>query len=532
MNLNLDRIEATLTDSIRVVVSISGSRNTQSEPVIKGLENFTVSPGGTSSRVEIINGKVTEGIDYIYYIQPKKTGTFRIGPAEVNTEGKTIQSNTETLTVEKPARSQGEKKGALFLNAEISATEVHVEEQAIYTLKLFRQARVRDISLSMPEMEHLVFKQLGKPREYQSVYNGQNYQVLEVRYVVIPSRVGSYAVGPSKMNMTVLHPGNRSSRNFFTFSTGRPMTLVSESLELNVFPLPTDGKPENFSGLVGNFTIESKLAPDTVKAGESTTLTVVVKGLGNVNRIPDLKFPELANAKVYTDQPTLEVAQGSKGIRGVKTMKWAVVPDKDETLEIPPIKISFFDTQIDQYKVLETTPHTISVLPEKQDQVFANKNLSENQEPREGSAKQEIKELGRDILPVHNAVRDLKPPFIIGPAGWIFWMVLLSPFFIYVTTFSLVKFRKQSVESAAVTQAKRASGNLVRLYQRGGHSSRDLSEAIRVYFNQRFNLSLGALTPDEAGEILKSKGVGTVTSEKVGVIVRKLEKAVYTGKGN
>ena len=66
VNLNLDRTEATLADSVRMVVTVSGSRNTQSKPVIKGLENFTVRQGGTSSRVEIIYGKVNAGIDYTY----------------------------------------------------------------------------------------------------------------------------------------------------------------------------------------------------------------------------------------------------------------------------------------------------------------------------------------------------------------------------------------------------------------------------------------------------------------------------------
>ena len=165
VNLNLDRTEATIADSIRVVVNISGSRNTQSRPVIKGLENFTVSQGGTSSRVEIINGKVTSGIDYTYYIQPKKTGTFQIGPAEVKIDGKHYQSQSRSLSIVKSAASEGSKRSALLLSTGISSKEVYVEEQTIYTLKLYNRTNIRDISLNLPEHEHLVFKQLGKPRE-------------------------------------------------------------------------------------------------------------------------------------------------------------------------------------------------------------------------------------------------------------------------------------------------------------------------------------------------------------------------------
>ena len=101
VTLKLDRPEATLLDSITMVVSVSGTRKSDTQPTLKGLEDFNVRTGGTSSRIEIINGKVNAGIDYTYALQPKKNGTFTIGPAEVKIKGKTIKSNTETLTIVK-----------------------------------------------------------------------------------------------------------------------------------------------------------------------------------------------------------------------------------------------------------------------------------------------------------------------------------------------------------------------------------------------------------------------------------------------
>ena len=79
VSLRLDRSEATLADSIRMVVSVSGTRDSDLEPTLQGLEPFTVTVGGTSSRLEIINGQVNAGVDYTYFLQPKKTGSFQIG---------------------------------------------------------------------------------------------------------------------------------------------------------------------------------------------------------------------------------------------------------------------------------------------------------------------------------------------------------------------------------------------------------------------------------------------------------------------
>ena len=451
VSLRLDRSEATLVDSIQMVVNISGARSGDSSPVVHGLENFAVTQGGTSSRFEIINGKVNAGIDYTFIIQPKKIGSFRIGPARVAVKGKTFQSNTETLMVVKPARSSGVAKGPLFLSAKLSSSKVYVEEQVIYILKLYRRVKIRDISLNLPETGHLTFKQLGKHIEYQSVYNGQSYYVLEVRYALIPSKEGKYAIGPSRMNMTVLQTGKRSPRDlfdepFFPFSTGRPMTLASEALELNVLQLPETGRPADFSGLVGNFEIESKLDPQEIRTGESATLTVSIRGRGNVNRIPDLEVPDLDHTKVYADQPVIKVESDPKGQKGSKTMKWALVPEVEGIREIPPLKISFFDAKSHKYQVLETSPLALSVLPGKKEG-FQTYRFHEKKDEKEAekSHKQEVKELGRDILPVHTSMKYLNTGFRFQPGGLFGGAVLFTPLIIYLGTFLVVKSRKRSI---------------------------------------------------------------------------------------
>lgn len=541
VTLRLDRREATLVDTIRMVIKVSGTRSNNLEPIVKGLETFRVTQSGTSSRVEIINGKVNAGIDYTYFIQPKETGSFEIGPAEVTFEGKTFRSNTETLAVVRQPHSSGVDRGPLFLSAEISPKKVYVEEQAIYTLKLYRLNRARDISIDLPQAEHLTFKQLGKPLEYQSAYRGKYYQVLEVRYALIPSKEGTYGIEPTKMSMTVLQAKRRSPFNlfddpffnnpFFSFSSGRPITVASDPLELDVLPLPEQGRPSDFSGLVGTFEIESRLEPSKIKAGESATLTVSLSGRGNMNRLPDLKVPELAHTKVYADQPVLEMKQNPKGLAGSKTMKWALVPEREGRYNIPPLSVSFFDTTSRQYRIIRTTTLSLSVLPGEKEQMQASANLTEEQRP-EGPEKQKVKQLGRDILPVHTSIKDLASHLRVRPGGILFWSVLIAPFFVYAATFCGITLRKKSEQSMPEIKAKKAAKNLVRQYRQKELSSNDLSLRIRDYLNDRFGLSLGSLTPEEARKILSSRAVSLETAERLSSLVRRLEDTIYTGKGH
>lgn len=536
VTLKLDRSEATLADTVGMVVSVTGTQQTSGPPTLQGVELFHVTSGGTSSRVEVINGKVNASLDYTYTLQTKHTGAFKVGPAQVTVEGKTYTSNTVRLLVTKPSQTGGTDRGPLFLTAELSKKNVVVEEQTVYILKLHRRVNVREISLTLPEMEYLTFTQLGNPRKYRSVHKGRPYEVLEVCYALVPSKEGVYALEPARMNMTLLQSGDRSpfgglfNDPFFSFDRGKPVGVASESLELAVSPLPEAGRPVGFSGLVGQFGMASTLQPPEVKAGESSTLTVRVKGRGNVNLVPDMNLPALDRIKVYADQPVLDVQPDDKGIAGEKTMKWALVPEKEGRMEIPPLVLTFFDTDTRTYRTLKTPPHELWVLPGE-----GTTDKAEEDEEKgmvSGTEKEEVAQIGRDILPVHTAMKDFLKPTRLRPQGWAFRAMLLIPCLVYLGAFGLQRLRRQAFGSRTESKAKRAAKDFRKKCRLEDLSSSDLILFIRDYINDRFGLSVGALTPDEAAEILETGGATDDSLEKMREVMQKLEDAVYTGNGH
>jgi len=538
VSLKADRAEATLADSIRLIVSVSGSRSAGEYPSINGLESFHASRGGTSSRVQIINGKVDAAVDYTYFLQPQKVGTFSIGPAEVNIKGKPYQSNTISLTVKKPNEVGGDDRGPLFLMADLSSKEIFLEEQTIYTLKLFRRVNIRNPSLSLPETENLKFTQLGEPKEYQSVLQEKTYQVLEVQYVIIPSKEGDYILSPARMNMTVLEQRRRSSRGFFDdsfsndpfFSSGRPRAVTSEALELKVLPLPQQGRPSDFSGLVGLYQIESNLEPTKVKAGESATLTVKLRGRGNVKRIPDLKLPEIKGTKIYADQPVLKEGPDGRGLDGIKTMKWAIVPENEGEYEIPTLSISYFDTVIKRYQTIKTTIHTLSALPGEKEEIRLTRTPTTAKES-ETSVKQEVKEVGHDILPIHSSMSNLWRNDSVTKNQLLIGVILFIPIIFYGATFFGLRARRKTASNTAVFKAKKAFRQFSKQCDRGGINATELLDAVREYLNDRLSLSLGSLTSVEVYEILVANNINTETANQVKGLIKNLEDAIYTGRG-
>ena len=535
VTLRLDRTEASLSDTLRMEIRVSGSRKSDQQPNLNGLKSFLVTNGGSSSRVEIINGKINSGVDYTYFIQPQKAGKFEIGPIRVTIDGKVFESNTQSLVVRAASQSASPDQGPVFAQADVSSQEIYVDEQAIYTLKLYYRVNVGNLSLSLPEMQYVSFQQLGRPLEYQVSYADRTYQVLEIRHALMVSKPGAFTINPARLKMTVRQSGSNSLfDNFFndTFSgrsSNRPLTLTTDPIDLHVNALPGAGKPTDFTGLVGTFQMRSTLEPASLKAGESATLTIQVEGQGTVNRIPDLDLPVMDFARIYSDQPVLETGQSRQGLLGTKTMKWALVPENAGEFNVPSLSLSFFNPQTKNYHVLATPMHHLSVLPGESDKDSSLTLLPGISNTTDGTIKKEIQQLGQDILPIHTNSMNLSVPFRSLSRGWIFWLMLVGPLSMYLVLLIGLRMQRLSPERLAQARSKKAFSALKKRCQKEQTSYEDLINAFKEYLNDRCGLSIGTLTADDTERILQDQGVNAETAKNMHSLVQRFETALYAG---
>lgn len=71
-------------------------------------------------------------------------------------------------------------------------------------------------------------------------------------------------------------------------------SVLGEPLEVSARPLPEVGRPIEFTGAVGTFSLSSSIVPRALEAGSVTELTVEVSGEG---ALPDGAAPELVDAE-------------------------------------------------------------------------------------------------------------------------------------------------------------------------------------------------------------------------------------------
>ncbi len=497
VTLQLDRDEATTADVIRLTLSVD--ERIKGEPQIEGLDAFRVSSGGTSSSTQIINGQMSRSIGYTYYLQATRPGSYRIGPAHVRIGRDQVSSNVVQLNVKEPAKVDGQ--GPLFMTVGLSRDAIYAGEQAVYTIKFYRQHKVDRLDLQLPEIAGIEFKRLGDSTEYQSNVDGQNYRVIEVRYAVIAAQPGTYDLGQPTISMLVYYPDARDS----FFSMSRPVTIEGNALRLQVLDLPLAGRPAGFSGLLGSFKISSSLEPAELKTGETASLTVEVKGLGNVRQIPDLELPEIPGIKIYADQP--ELVSGIRGEMGSKTMKWALVPEKAGSFVIPPLDVAFFDVDAAAYRTISSESYLLNVLPGAATAV---------QLPALADNKHAIEDLGSDILPLHRSMSALKQP--IPTALWLALITL--PLMIYLL---ILIMQRLSGPSEKQQRARRASKAFAKLKANPGQDAAGQLEALRNYLNDRLDLEIGVLTSAEVERYLPD---ATALKE----LVNQLNAAVYSGQ--
>ena len=255
---------------------------------------------------------------------------------------------------------------------------------------------------------------------------------------------------------------------------------------------PKKNKPADFSGLVGQFAIEEDLSGSEIHVGDSVTLTVRLKGEGNVNRLPDIKMPPLAQLKTYADEPVFETRPGANGPIGSKTMKWALVPERAGEYTLPSFAINYFDPRKESYRVAKTKALVLNVLP-GESQKLITAFQKENKKDSANHSKQAVKELGHDILPIYMSTSGLSnngwlSSKSMGPENPYAWIVLAAPFLVYGAVFFGLRFNKKSDQAIYAQRARKAAQNFMKECRCDKTDANGIMIAVRDYINDRFSV--------------------------------------------
>ena len=128
----------------------------------------------------------------------------------------------------------------------------------------------------------------------------------------------------------------------------RPIIVTAAVDETIIKPLPKEGRPANFNGAVGKYSIIAEASPQTVQVGDAIDLHFAVQGEGRLELLSAPKLNEQADLNrdfKVSDEPLAGIVD-----RGRKVFSTSIRPHRDDVTEIPPVEFPYFDPDLEQIR--------------------------------------------------------------------------------------------------------------------------------------------------------------------------------------
>ena len=507
------------------------------EPRISSIDGFTILMGPTrssQSSYSNVNGQVThsKSLTFTYILRADKEGSFTLPAASVEVDGENVKSNSVDIKVlpqdkqqaasHSSANSNGNGSSAeisrddLFITATLNKTKVYEQEAVLLTYKVYSAVNLTSLNGKMPTLKEFHIQEIDLPqqKEWQlEHYRGRNYRALTWRqYLLFPQQSGNIEIPSVPFEGIVAMQVRTSMDPFELFFNGGSQyaevkkTLNAPALKLNVETLPA-GKPDGFSGGVGEFSVKSGISATEVKANEAVTMRITISGAGNMKllKAPEVNFP--ADFEVYDPKVDNHFAVKSNGLSGNKMIEYLVIPRHAGTFTIPPVKFSYFDVKQKEYRTLETEPYTLTVAKGKDgDSQVATGYVS----------KEDLKLLGKDVRFIKNGNTSYFCKESAFFASTTYMLCYLVPFILFVAY--IVIYRKKMTENANITKmrTKKASKVAVKRLKvakqmmADNKSNEFYDEILKTlwgYVSDKLSIPVSTLSKDNIAARLNERGV-------------------------
>ncbi len=499
----LDPPRVAVGDGAALAVEVRGSQNagTPSVPVPDGVGIQYVGP---ATQLSIVNGQTTSSITHHFTVTPRREGTFTIGPITVAADGQTLQAGTVTLQA--AAGGGGEAPAGEQLRLDLGArrTTVYLHERVPLTVTLLvGRIQVGDVQYPQVPGDGFALEPMPQPAQRQEVRGGSLFQVVEFQSALTPLRTGTITVGPATMSMSVLSERPRRHGFFFGGAVREPVELTSPPLQLEVLPLPEAGKPADFSGAVGRFSLDVRAAPLDVTAGDPVTLTYTLRGEGDLSSATP---PSLAASDALRVYPVQSAAVPAGSAPATRVFEQVVIPQRPGTVELPPVRFSWFDPEARAYRVAEPAPISLTVraaAPPGGPQIVG---------APAGTPAMPAAPVGRDIVFIKDAPGALAP---IGAARWrspVFWGLQVIPLLVWAAAVVIDRRRRRlgtDVRYARFTRAGRAARTALEearaaLARGDAAAFHDrVAGAVTDYLAAKLDLPPGGVTPESVAARLR-----------------------------
>ena len=499
------------------------------------FENFQIIGGPNQSiKTSYINGERKFSKTYSYFLKPLKKGKLKINQASIEIDGEIYKSlQIEVLitdSVKQPSDSitQYYNDDDIELRALISKGSPYLNEPITVVYKLYYKAPI-NIS-DARETETPNFKdfwsqtiKIPQLKVNREIYKGQNYNVVEWRKVVLyPQKVGELEISPLSLNLVLDVPTDK--RDFFgnviydqtsqMISTGMRRIIVKD--------LPQQGKPDSFSGAVGNFEFDVILNKNSLRATESFQAELKVKGNGNLKLfdLPDILVPN--SMELFEPEREELISTNLSGMSGSVSKFFTVIPRFQGNFPIEEVEFSYFDPNTEKYKVVKSPRLTIDVYDGP---VISNSINNDNSNIITSNDSFRFIKLKGNLREVNNDV------FF---QSQFFYAIVTTPFILLLSFLLFTTYKRNKKESSSelirieerninkmIDSAKESIGDKILFYDK-------IEKALIKSLIVKFSIRMDSLNKEKIQQICREKGLSKDDVLLIIKLIENCEKARYS----
>ena len=543
----------------QVAFTLNGSG---SNLVYPAFNDFDIYSGPNQSQsMSMVNGTISQSTTLSLFIAAKKEGRFTIGAASVMSGNQKLETKPIVIEVTKgapqqqqqgnqnaqaqqPQQAQGKEKNQyaseisnddLFVRTFLSKTKCYLGEQLTLTQKVYSRVDLRGFqNVKFPPYNGFWSQQEVNNQQInlkQENVNGVMYYVAEYSKVYLfPQRAGTISIEAIELDCIVRRQTKRQPRNIFEqfFGAGGyedvAVKVKSKPVKVNVEDLPTENKPQNFSGAVGDFGYKAEIDKNKVKANEAINLKITISGKGNIKLIEPLKLNLPESFEVY-DPKESENIKTNGGVSGNISYSYLIIPRDKGEFTLNDLGFNYFDADKKQYVSIPSPDIHLTVLEGDPGsaQIIAPK-------------KHGVDESENDIRYIKTGDLGLKKHDEEFFSSTMHYLLLIFPTLLFFVGLFLVRQHiKANSNIIAVKErkaAKLAKKQLViaEKYMSANNKEAFFTEvlnALNKYIGDKFALSIVDLSKEKISEMLLSRNVSDATTKNIIDTLNTCEYAKY-----
>lgn len=379
-------MKATVGETVVFTVRVGGVPatvvRTPDRPSTVNLEPQRQRPTRQHTRT-MRDGRLRREVTLSWQFRPTEPGLARIQPVTVVVRGERYTTDEIRVRVTSPSQRQSSPRltypdGApgdaslderdLFVRATATADRAYQNEQVVVEYRLYyrpgvrlRHSRLAD-SWDAPGFWRETLNVASRPTPQTKRVGGEEYETVVLKRVALfPTRPGTLRVDPLRIETEAqgqVRRGGSSLRGRF-----EPVQLASQRLSLKARPLPSPA-PSSFDGAVGRFSMTARADTHSVAVGDPVSLTVRVRGAGNLTTLspPQLDVP--SGVKQYDPTVETDIERNGRRVRGTRTFSYTLVPQAEGRHPPSPIVFSYFDREKERYETLRAEVPALQVTGE------------------------------------------------------------------------------------------------------------------------------------------------------------------------